>query len=294
MRSRNAHFRSLFDEKGCHGTDGEVIPLDGITSGALKVLFRFLYAKELPAHGDCGEGLGLGDMMQAAKRFKAGELHEHCHKLFVQGPTVGNEISRLVLVHDQRMEQLQEAVMEYLKQNSHACQSEAMESLDILKGRPHLVDCSIKIAKVHGSGLSTSAESLVGSHSSPQIAGPLNLDFRSRDQVWVWHMCNALKFDRLGRLVFPIVLRHIRDSFLESQTTASKNLQPLAAGILDWKPRTKEQEVERQLLKELCIGKRAMQMPIWTGLISLQRQYHETYGSILNQVDAFFSSPTSV
>ena len=135
---------------------------------------------------------------------------------------------------------------------------------------------------------------LLRSHSSPQIAGPLNLDFRSRDQVWVWHMCNALKFDRLGRLVFPIVLRHIRDRFLESQTTASKNLQPLAAGILDWKPRTKEQEVERQLLKELCIGKRAMQMPIWTGLISLPRQYHETSGSILNQVDAFFSSPTSV
>jgi hypothetical protein len=90
------------------------------------------------------------------------------------------------------------------------------------------------------------------------------------------------------------VLRHIRDSFLESPTTASNNLQPLAAGILDWKPRTKEQEVERQLLlKELCIGKRAMQMPIWTGLISMPRQYHEASGSILNQVDAFFSSPIS-
>jgi hypothetical protein len=79
------------------------------------VLFRFLYANELPAHEDCGEELGLGEMVQAAKRFKAGELHEHCHKLFVQGLTVGNAISRLVLVHDQWMEQLQEAVKEYLK-----------------------------------------------------------------------------------------------------------------------------------------------------------------------------------
>jgi hypothetical protein len=292
--SRNAYFRSLFEEKGCHSKDGEVIPLDGISSGALKVLFRFLYANELPAREDCGEGLGLGEMVQAAKRFKAGELHEHCHKLFVQGLSVGNAISRLVLVHDQRMEQLQEAVMEYLKQNSHAFQREAMESLDILNGRPDLVDCSIKITKVLCSGLATSVESLVGSHSSPQIAGPWILDFRSRDQVWVWHMCNALKFDRLGRFVFPIVLRHIRDTFLESPTTASNNLQPLAAGILDWKPRTKEQEVERQLLlKELCIGKRAMQMPIWTGLISMPRQYHEAPVSILNQVDAFFSSPQS-
>jgi hypothetical protein len=186
----------LFAEKGCHSKDGEVIPLDGITSGALKVLFRFLYANELPAHEDCGEELGLGEMVHAAKRFKAGELHEHCHKLFVQGLTVGNAISRLVLVHDQWMEQLQEAVMEYLKHNSHVFQRKAMESLDIFKGRPDLVDCSIKITKVLCSGLVTSAESLVGSHSSPQIAGSWILDFRSRDQVWVWHMCNALKIDQ--------------------------------------------------------------------------------------------------
>ena len=294
LASRNAYFRSLFEETGCDNKDGAIIPLDGITSGALKVLFRFLYAYELPAHEDGGEGLVLGEMVQIAKRFKAVELHDHCQKLFVQGLTVGNAIERLVRAHDQRLEQLQEAVLEYLKQNSHAFQREAMETLDVFKERPDLVDCSIKVTKVLCSGLAASAPSLVGSHSSAQIEGPCMPDSRSSYRVWVWQICNALKLEKLGRFVFSIVLRHIRDSFLESPTTASSYLEPLAAGILDWKPRTKEQEVERQLLlKELCMGKRAMQMPVWTGLISLPRPYHDASRGILNQVDAFFSNPAS-
>jgi hypothetical protein len=173
-----------------------------------------------------------------------------------------------------------------------------METLDILKKRPDLIDCAIKVTNVLCSGLATSSEGLVGSHSSSLLAtGTWIPDFKSSYRVWVWHICNALKLDTLGRFVFSIVLQHIRDSFLENPTTASNYLQPLAAGILNWKPRNKEQEVERQLLlKELCMGNRAMQMPAWTEIISLPRKardYDHAFGGMLNQVDAFFSNPAN-
>jgi len=224
---RNDFFRDLFEaEMGWSSAVSKVIVLKHVSAEALKVLFRFLYTYELPEQEDCGEGLATGEMVEVASRFKATPLYEHCKGLFVQRLEVGNAIQRLVIAHDRNLKQLEKLLMEYLQQNSHTFQREAMETLDILKNRPELINCTVQVTIALCSGLVTTQVSQpigLGSGSTGNALLTVSTwipDLKSKYHVWVWHICNALKLDTLGRFVFSIVLHHIHRRFESNPTTA--------------------------------------------------------------------------
>ena len=304
LAPRSEYFRDLFDQqakpKNWSVSGKKEIPLDDtVSAGALKVLFRFLYTFELPEDEDCGEGLAPGEMVHVANLLNASGLDQHCQRLFVQGITINNAIERLVIAHDKGLKELQGAVMGYLYWNSHKFQKEAMTTLDILKKRPDLLDCTIGVTNALCSGLAKVEDTFEGRDSAALAVEQCIADLKSKSkyQGWVWEICNALKLDELGRFVFTIVLQHIRKRFQSSPTTASRDLQPLAAGIVRWKTNNTDQEVEKLLLlKEMCIGQRAMQMMIWTDVVSaprnfVQQGYAKGLGTVRNEVDAFFSNP---
>ena len=66
---------------------------------------------------DCGKGLAVGEMAKAADYFQAGGLFEHCVEQFKGGLRVGNVMERLVQAHDMKLEALEEAAMDFFKQN---------------------------------------------------------------------------------------------------------------------------------------------------------------------------------
>ena len=177
-----------------------------------------------------------------------------------------------------------------------------METLDCLelKTKPDLL---IKVTNALCSGLSQGGGGSGGGGSGggravldagPPIFTPDNKVWADQiwaDQIWARRVCSAMKFDMLGRLMFTYVLKHIRKCFENNIATASAELQPLAVEIQRWKPKNKDQELERQLLlKELCIGRREMQMPTWLGHVSMPRRL-QTFKR--HQIDVFFPFPRS-
>ena len=55
--------------------------------------------------------------MNSADYFQAGELYEHCVEQFKGGLRVGNVMERLVQAHDMKLEALEEAAMDFFKEN---------------------------------------------------------------------------------------------------------------------------------------------------------------------------------
>ena len=96
---------------------------------------------------------------------------------------------------------------------------------------------------------------------------------------WAYAVCAALRLKMVGRLLFSAVLAYIRAQFAQDAVEASNKLQQLAREIELWETDDREQQVERQLLlKELRIGRRAMNMPTWSGDVSPMYQEDDRGG----------------
>ena len=118
LAERKEFFRLLLLEE----IRGKTILLPKVSASAFKVLLRIVYTRALPEREDCGEGLGFGEMVQVADRFKEAGLYEHCLRLFVQELTVSNTIKRLVRARACGLSRLEEAVLDYLSLNAQMFQ----------------------------------------------------------------------------------------------------------------------------------------------------------------------------
>jgi hypothetical protein len=74
----------------------------------------------------------------------------------------------------------------------------------------------------------------------------------------------------LGRMLFSAILHCIRAQFNKNPVAAADRLQTLAELIGTWEAERVEEQLERQLLlKELRIGRRDMELPVWSGEVSV-------------------------
>jgi hypothetical protein len=80
----------------------------------------------------------------------------------------------------------------------------------------------------------------------------------------------SMRRKALGRMLFSAVLHRIRAQFQKNPVAAADRLQTLADLIGKWEAGSAEEQVERQLLlKELRIGRRAEELPAWSGEVSV-------------------------
>jgi len=90
-----------------------------------------------------------------------------------------------------------------------------------------------------------------------------------KDEKWAKEVCSALRLKIMGRFIFAIVLKYIREQFQRDVVRAEHDLKMLSTQIQRWTTDGAEEQMERQfLLKELRIGRRAVELPSWTGFVS--------------------------
>ena len=86
---------------------------------------------------------------------------------------------------------------------------------------------------------------------------------------WARHVAAALRLPALGRLLFSCFLAHVRQQFFQNPVAAVLKLEALEKQIEAWKADSGEERIERQLLlKELRVGRRAVDLAVWSGDIS--------------------------
>ena len=100
---------------------------------------------------------------------------------------------------------------------------------------------------------------------SPWIQGDAAMNCKH----WAQAVCGSLRFEALGRFLFPVLLKYICDRFISEPAMFVNERAELADTIKDWKPTNAEQLIEKTfLLKELYVGRRELQMPAWAGQVS--------------------------
>jgi len=100
---------------------------------------------------------------------------------------------------------------------------------------------------------------------SPWIQGDAAMNCKH----WAQAVCGSLRFEALGRFLFPVLLKYICDRFISEPAMFVNERVELADTIKDWKPTNAEQLIEKTfLLKELYVGRRELQMPAWAGQVS--------------------------
>jgi len=99
---------------------------------------------------------------------------------------------------------------------------------------------------------------------SPWFAGQAS----HTHSLWSQEVFEAMQLKTLGRMLFPVILQHICMQFISDPVSAVEKLAPLALHLEAWTTEDAWEQVERQiLLKELRIGSRAKDLPMWTGHI---------------------------
>jgi len=89
--------------------------------------------------------------------------------------------------------------------------------------------------------------------------------------LWSQEVVEAMQLKTLGRMLFPVILQHIRMQFKIDPGSAADKLAPLASHLEAWATENPLEQVEKQLLlKELRIGSRAKNLPMWTGHIIMR------------------------
>jgi len=92
---------------------------------------------------------------------------------------------------------------------------------------------------------------------------------------------------------FPFILQFIRMQFISDPVSAAHTLAPLAVHLEAWTTEDEWEQGKRQLLlKELCISRRARDLPIWKGHIATRDTPHQRDLSLvpvcLERVNHFF------
>jgi Leucine-rich repeat (LRR) protein len=99
---------------------------------------------------------------------------------------------------------------------------------------------------------------------------PLMYCLMEREHLNYEALCELVQHKVLGRMLFSAILHHVRAQFQMNPVSAAERLQTLADLIGRWAAARGEEQVERQLLlKELRIGRRAMELPAWSGNVSV-------------------------
>ena len=100
--------------------------------------------------------------------------------------------------------------------------------------------------------------------------------------LWYKQVFGAMQLKTLGRMLFPVILQHIHMQFMSDPVSAAHTLAPLTGHLETWATEDVWEQVERQLLlKELCIGCRAKDLPIWTGHIIMRDTTHQRHLSLV-------------
>jgi hypothetical protein len=101
-------------------------------------------------------------------------------------------------------------------------------------------------------------------------ADPLVYCLMEREHLNYTALCELVQHKTLGRFLFSAILHNVRAQFQMNPVSAAERLQTLADLIERWAAVSGEEQVERQLLlKELRIGRRAMELPAWSGDVSV-------------------------
>jgi len=96
------------------------------------------------------------------------------------------------------------------------------------------------------------------------------------DSLWSQKVFEAMKFKTLGRMLFPVILEHIRMQFHINPGSAADKLAPFSSLLEAWTTEDAWEQVEKQLLlKELRIGRRAKELPMWMGDIATRDTGHQ-------------------
>ena len=86
---------------------------------------------------------------------------------------------------------------------------------------------------------------------------------------WARQVCCALRLKIVGRFLFSVVLRYVREQIQTQPVKAAQKLEPLAVHMEQWLTTSQEEVIEKQfLLKEIRIGRRADHLPLWNGSVS--------------------------
>jgi len=87
--------------------------------------------------------------------------------------------------------------------------------------------------------------------------------------LWSQEVFAAIKLKTLGRMLFPVILEHIRKQFESDPVSATNDMAGFTEFLENCTTENALEQVEKQLLlKELLIGRRVKNLPMWTGLIS--------------------------
>jgi len=97
-----------------------------------------------------------------------------------------------------------------------------------------------------------------------------------RHSIWSHQVFEAIKLKTLGRMLFPVILEYIRLQFKRDPVSAAKRMVTFAGHLEAWTTDNELEQLERQLLlKELFIGRRVMDLPVWAGHISTPDLGHQ-------------------
>jgi len=121
---------------------------------------------------------------------------------------------------------------------------------------------------------------------SPWVAG-----YGQEDGRWEQAVCNMMqdKVLGLGRLLFSMVLLHVQKTIQVHPDAAMDKLKLLETKLEQWQSSGKtsggaaQQLEQRFLLKELHVGCRSQQLPMWAGLVSARTRHaasHTEFGSL--------------